>query len=78
MCDETQEELLSLKRIHAHNLHLKKAPAGTPSAPFPISVSYVVEPTAAAEAYDVSSIKVQYAVVCTAHLIVNLSLCCCL
>lgn len=54
-----QAELLSLKQEFGSKLHLKKAPADVLTAPFPILASFVVDAPAAAESYDVSSVKVR-------------------
>ena len=58
-----QAELLELKARYGHQLHLRKAPAGSNTSPFPILISWTLEAPKAADAYDVSSVKVLHQVV---------------
>ena len=55
-----QAELLDLKQQYGPALHLKKAPAGVSTTPFPISVSFTLDAPASAEVYDISSLKVTF------------------
>lgn len=53
-----QVELLELKTKYGHQLHLKKATPASSTAPFPIVVSWALDAPSAAEAYDISLVKV--------------------
>lgn len=53
-----QAELLDLKQLYGHALHLKKAPASVSTTPFPILVSFTLDAPVSAEVYDISSLKV--------------------
>ena len=53
-----QAELLDLKAKYGHQLHLKKAPPTSSTFPFPIVVSWALDAPKAAEAYDISLVKV--------------------
>lgn len=55
---DMQAELLHLKTKYGHHLHLKKAPPASSTAPFPIVVSWALDAPSAAEAYDISLVKV--------------------
>ena len=57
---DMQAELLDLKAKYGHQVHLKKASATSSTSPFPIVVSWSLEAPKAAEAYDISLVKVLY------------------
>lgn len=53
-----QAELLDLKAQYGPRLHLKKAPPTSDTSPFPIVIQWSLDAPQAAEAYDISSVKV--------------------
>lgn len=53
-----QAELLELKARYGQQLHLRKAPAASSTSPFPIVITWALDAPKAAEAYDLSSVKV--------------------
>lgn len=55
---DMQSELLDLKTNYGHHLHLKKATPASSTAPFPIVISWALDAPSAAEAYDISLLKV--------------------
>ena len=60
-----QEELVRLKQVYHHQLHLKKALAGSATFPFPLVISFITEPPEAAEPYDIGALKVSTAAHCS-------------
>lgn len=59
-----QEELVRLKQVYHHHLHLKKALAGSATFPFPLLISYTTDPPESAEPYDIGALKVSTAAHC--------------